>query len=65
MRSKRSSDADGDVPGTVDQTWIGLDMALRVGVRGLLGGSSLPRLLAERRGSRIPEPFGYWGDIVE
>jgi hypothetical protein len=33
-------------------TWANVDSALRVGRRGLPGGSSLPRLLAERRGAR-------------
>jgi len=34
------------------ETWRGIDAALRQGQRGLPGGSSLPRLLAERRGVR-------------
>ncbi|HVS39419.1 MAG TPA: DEAD/DEAH box helicase family protein, partial [Gemmataceae bacterium] len=33
-----------------DETWRGLDNALRHGLRGLPGGSSLARLLAEKRG---------------
>jgi hypothetical protein len=33
-------------------TWSAVDAALRVGARGLSGGSSLPRLLSEYRGAR-------------
>jgi hypothetical protein len=33
-------------------TWSAVDRALRLGIRGLRGGSSLPRLLDERRGVR-------------
>jgi hypothetical protein len=39
------------VPG---QTWQGVNKALVRGLRGLPGGSSLARLLAERRGKRNP-----------
>lgn len=42
----------GRLGGPVDETWKAIDAALRVGVRGLPGGSSLARLLAERRGVR-------------
>jgi hypothetical protein len=42
----------GPVPGAADDTWGRLDKALRKGGRGLPGGSSLARLLAERRGVR-------------
>jgi hypothetical protein len=38
-----------DAPG---ETWHALDRALRAGVRGFRGGSSLARLLARRRGVR-------------
>jgi hypothetical protein len=38
-----------DAPG---EAWRGLDTALRVGLRGLPGGSSLARLLAKERGVR-------------
>ncbi len=41
----------GQVPGT-DETWIVIDGALREGIRGLPGRSSLAKLLAERRGVR-------------
>ncbi|MBY0523623.1 MAG: hypothetical protein K2R98_09490 [Gemmataceae bacterium] len=34
------------------ETWANVDNALRVGLRGLPGGSSLARLLAEQRGVR-------------
>jgi hypothetical protein len=40
------------VAGAPGETWRLLDNALRDGLRGLPGGSSLPRLLAERRGAR-------------
>jgi hypothetical protein len=43
---------DGPVPGTVDVTWRRIDSALRLGLRGLLGGSSLSELLAAERGVR-------------
>jgi hypothetical protein len=42
-----------DVPGN---TWLAVDMALRHGHRGLPGGSSLGRLLFERRGVTRPVP---------
>ena len=38
-----------DAPG---ETWLAADMALRNGLRGLPGGSSLPQLLERRRGVR-------------
>jgi hypothetical protein len=41
----------GQVTGT-DETWLGIDGTLRAGRRGLRGGSSLARLLAEQRGVR-------------
>jgi hypothetical protein len=34
------------------ENWKAIDTALRLGLRGLPGGSSLPRLLARRRGAR-------------
>src|SRR5262249_8987014 len=42
----------GRIAGTVCETWDGVDWALRAGRRGLPGGSSLARLLAEHRGVR-------------
>jgi hypothetical protein len=42
----------GEVVGEPGQTWRGVNKALRQGSRGLPGGSSLARLLAERRGKR-------------
>jgi hypothetical protein len=44
--------ACGPVPEAPGETWIGVDIALRQGGRGLAGGSSLARLLARRRGVR-------------
>ena len=41
----------GQVSGT-DETWLGIDDALRAGRRGLPGDSSLPALLAEHRDVR-------------
>jgi hypothetical protein len=46
---KRTS---GKVAGTKHERWSAIDTALRDGVRGLRGGSSLARLLHERRGVR-------------
>jgi hypothetical protein len=40
----------GSIAGVAGQTWVAVDMALRVGVRGLPGGDSLSRLLKRRRG---------------
>ena len=40
----------GPVGGVDDETWSAIDTALRRGRRGLPGGSSLARLLAEERG---------------
>jgi hypothetical protein len=45
----------GDIPGTVGETWASLDAALREGLRGLPGGSSLAKLLAENCGARPPQ----------
>jgi hypothetical protein len=42
----------GPVPGTLGETWKGIDTALFRGLRGLPAGGSLPRLLAEHRGYR-------------
>lgn len=38
--------------GSRGETWLAVDRRLRRGGRGLPGGSSLPRLLAEARGVR-------------
>lgn len=42
----------GAIEGAPDETWQAVDMALRAGVRGLSGGSSLARLLRSERGVR-------------
>jgi len=42
----------GIIPGTARETWQSVDAALQVGGRGLAGGSSLARLLAQHRGVR-------------
>ena len=44
----------GRVIDATDETWFNLDKALRVGVRGLKGDSSLSKLLTEQRGVRSP-----------
>ena len=44
----------GSIFGAAHESWSKVDQALRVGVRGLPGGSSLAGLLAERRGVRNP-----------
>src|SRR5215469_1475829 len=55
---RRTGQWPSDVPIPVEdglgETWAGLDTALRNGRRGLPGGSSLARLLAEERGVRNP-----------
>jgi hypothetical protein len=43
--------AIADAPG---ETWANIDAALRMGQRGLPGGSSLPLLLQKKRGTRNP-----------
>lgn len=40
----------GTIPEAGGQTWRAVDAVLRQGLRGLPGGSSLARLLSERRG---------------
>jgi hypothetical protein len=45
---------DGPIPSTADATWRRIDSALRLGLRGLPGGSSLAQLLADERGVRKP-----------
>jgi hypothetical protein len=53
-----------------DQTWLGVDLALRRGFRGLAGGTTLARLLAKKLGVRnranlpqlAPEQIVQWGD---
>ncbi len=60
----------GPIAEAPGETWCGVDMALRVGVRGLPGGSSLARLLAAERGARhqyqltplTPEGILAWAD---
>lgn len=42
----------GRIYGAMDETWRRVDSALRLGLRGLPGGSSLSRLLEEERGVR-------------
>jgi hypothetical protein len=42
----------GTIAGALGETWARVDNALKVGVRGLPGGSSLVRLLAQRRDLR-------------
>jgi hypothetical protein len=42
--------ANGSAPANLNESWRNLDNALRYGLRGLPGGSSLARLLDEKRG---------------
>ncbi len=42
--------AEQAVPGARGERWFNVDQALRKGLRGLPGGSSLPKLLAQHRG---------------
>ncbi len=42
----------GQIPEAPGETWTAVDMALRRGLRGLAGGSSLALLLADHRGVR-------------
>lgn len=44
--------SSGPVVGDKFETWAQVDRALREGLRGLPGGSSLAQLLAEKRGAR-------------
>ena len=44
----------GRVHGDLAKTWAAVNFALYYGLCGLLGGSSLAKLLAERRGKRNP-----------
>jgi hypothetical protein len=44
----------GEVPGEVGESWSAINNALYRGLRGLPGGSSLARLLAQRCGVRNP-----------
>jgi hypothetical protein len=50
----------GGIEGTFDETWSKVNTALRRGLRGLAAGSSLARLLAEKRGVRK----GVWGPLT-
>ena len=46
---------DGAVTGAQGEKWANIDAALSNGLRGLAGGSSLAKLLAEQRGKRNPK----------
>src|SRR5262249_57131413 len=45
-------DSSGRIMDSLGEKWLNVDMALRKGLRGLPAGSSLARLLAEKRGVR-------------
>ena len=45
----------GHIPQERFETWVSVDSALRLGLRGLPAGGSLARLLAEKRGARNPK----------
>jgi hypothetical protein len=40
----------GEIPGTDGETWYRVDYALRHGLRGMRGGSSLAKLIASHHG---------------
>src|SRR5205807_219734 len=50
--SRWPTEESGPLPDAPGEVWGNIDMALRAGGRGLPGGSSLPRLLEEKRGVR-------------
>jgi superfamily II DNA or RNA helicase len=50
----------GLIPNTVDETWAAVDGALKMGTRGLPGGSSLAKLLAEHLGVRNIQNLPVW-----
>jgi hypothetical protein len=52
--------ASGPVVGVAGETWAALNVALRLGHRGLPGGDTLARLLARERGvaPRVGRPPG-------
>ena len=43
----------GPIDGATEESWAAVDSALLQGIRGLPGGFSLPRLLAEQRAARF------------
>ena len=45
----------GSVLGAPDETWEAIDYSLRLGLRGLRSGSSLPRLLDKQRAKQRAE----------
>jgi len=49
---KWPKERSGRVAEPLNEKWCNIDLALRVGIRGLPGGWSLAQLLAERRGVR-------------
>jgi hypothetical protein len=49
---KWPTEDSGPIPEAPGETWAAIDAALRQGCRGLRGGSSLARLLAEHRGRK-------------
>ena len=52
---RRPVEDSGPVSGAPGESWSGISIALTKGIRGLPAGSSLARLLAERRGARNPK----------
>src|SRR5205085_5078827 len=42
------SEVSGPIPGSGGETWKGIDFALRLGRRGLPGGASVAKLLADK-----------------
>ena len=52
ITGKWPTKSSGGIIGARFETWHGVDNALRLGLRGLPGGSSLAQLLAEHEGVR-------------
>jgi superfamily II DNA or RNA helicase len=53
-KGKWPSESSGPIDDAPGETWLNIRQALQLGLRGLPGGSSLAKLLAERRGVRNP-----------
>src|SRR3989338_7409197 len=49
---KWPNEVTGNINGALGETWLGIHTALYKGLRGLPGGSSLAKLLSQKRGKR-------------
>ena len=71
LTGKWPNQGSGTVLAAPDEKWLAISMALRAGVRGLPGGSSLAQLLAKRRGVQnivdlpklAPKQILQWADL--